>query len=72
MNNNSKLVRNPSLKDQVLRVLTERINQGIYAPESKLPPESMLSDEFGVSRATIRYAISSLEERNLILRRAGG
>jgi GntR family transcriptional regulator len=71
MNNNNKLVRNPSLKDQVLRVLTERINQGIYAPESQLPPENVLSDEFGVSRATIRFAISSLEERNLIQRRQG-
>lgn len=66
-----ELIRKPSLADQVLRILIDRINQGIYLSGSQLPPENLLSKEFGVSRATIRHACSMLEERNLIQRRQG-
>jgi len=66
-----KLIRQPSLADQVLRILIDRIKEGIYPPNSQLPPENELIEEFNVSRATLRSAYAKLEERKLIQRRQG-
>jgi len=66
-----ELIKQPSLADQILRILIERINRGVYPPESQLPPEISLAEEFRVSRATIRHAYSMLEEQNLVQRRRG-
>lgn len=66
-----KLVRQPSLADQVLELITDRIKEGIYAPGSQLPPENELIEEFYISRATLRNAYAKLEERGLIRRRQG-
>jgi len=66
-----KLIRQPSLADQVQRILIDRIKVGVYPPSSQLPPENELIEEFNVSRATLRSAFSKLEERNLIQRRQG-
>ncbi len=64
-------VRFSSLNTQVVQILSERINEGIYPPDSQLPPENSLAEEFSVSRTTIRYAFSILAERGLIQRRQG-
>lgn len=64
-------VRFSSLSSQVVRLLTERIYNGVYAPGSQLPPENQLADELNVSRATIRNAFGRLVERGLITRRQG-
>jgi GntR family transcriptional regulator len=66
-----KLIRQPSLGDQVLRILIDRIKEGVYPPGGQLPPENQLIEEFNVSRATLRSAFSKLEERSLIQRRQG-
>jgi GntR family transcriptional regulator len=66
-----KIIRQPPLTDQVLRLLIDRIKEGIYPPGSQLPPENELIEEFAVSRATLRSAYAKLEERNLIHRRQG-
>ncbi len=65
------LVRQPSMAEQVLRILIQRINQGDYPPGSQFPTENELAEEMGVSRATIRHACSLLEERGLLQRRQG-
>jgi GntR family transcriptional regulator len=59
------------LYDQVLDILTERIRSGAYPAGAKLPAENTLALEFGVSRATIRSAISALMSRGLVSRRRG-
>lgn len=59
------------LFQQVLDVLVERIQSGVYPPESQLPPEHQLAAEFAVSRATIRSAIDSLVSRDMIVRKRG-
>ena len=66
-----KIVRQPSLADQVLGILIDRIREGVYPPGTQLPPESELIEEFSVSRATLRSAYAKLDERNLIQPRQG-
>ena len=66
-----KLIRQPSLADQVLGILIERIREGVYLPNSQLPPENELIEEFNISRATLRSAYAKLEENKLIQRRQG-
>ena len=65
------LTRQPSLADQVLHILLDRIKEGVYSPGQQLPPENELIDEFRISRATLRSAYAKMEERNLIQRRQG-
>ncbi len=61
----------PSLAEQVLYRLMDGIRRGTYPPGSKLPPENCLAEELGVSRATVRQALSRLAERDLITRKPG-
>jgi len=69
--NDITLTRQPSLTDQVLHILLDRIKDGVYPPGQQLPPENELIDEFRISRATLRSAYAKMEERNLIQRRQG-
>jgi len=69
--NEITLTRQPSLTNQVLRILLDRIKDGVYPPGEQLPPENELIDEFRISRATLRSAYAKMEERNLIQRRQG-
>lgn len=47
-------------------VLRRRIGAGEFAPGSLLPSEAALTKEFGVSRNTLRRALSDLEQDGLI------
>ncbi|MFZ4451675.1 UTRA domain-containing protein [Salibacterium aidingense] len=51
--------------------LKEEISRGIYEPGKKLPPESALCKEYGVSRITARRAISDLVEEDVLHRQQG-
>jgi GntR family transcriptional regulator len=51
--------------------LVSRIASGSIAPGSKLPPEPELAEEMGVSRATLREALRSLEEDGFVTRTRG-
>ncbi len=60
------------LAQQVKRQLLERIALGTVADEDgRLPSETQLSEEFGVSRATMREALSMLAREGVIIRRQG-
>ena len=62
----------PSLVQQVHSMLLEHIASGAYEPlGGRLPSEVELSDEFGVSRPTIREAITRLVEDGILTRRHG-
>jgi DNA-binding GntR family transcriptional regulator len=50
----------------IVRVITERIEAGEYAPGRRLPPEKDLAVELGVSYMTIRRAMQILRERDLV------
>lgn len=65
------LPRNVPLAHQIVEILTSRIRDGYYEPETQMPSENELAEEFGVSRTTVRNAFSMLSARGLIVRRQG-
>ncbi len=56
---------------QIEKVIRNRIRSGEYSPDVSLPGEGDLSREFGVSRSTVRQALSSLQREQLIIRQPG-
>jgi GntR family transcriptional regulator len=52
-------------------VLRQAIRQGKFEAGSQLPPELELIEMLGVSRATLREALRTLEEQGFIVRRRG-
>jgi GntR family transcriptional regulator len=57
--------------EQVVKLLRNRIKNREFAFDGRLPSESELADELGVSRATIRSALVTLATEGLILRKHG-
>ena len=68
-NQNAK--RRTTLSDSVYHSLFSRISNGEYQVNQKLPPEAVLSQEFGVSRPVLRAALERLREDGLIHSRQG-
>ncbi|MBL8644698.1 MAG: GntR family transcriptional regulator [Rhodospirillaceae bacterium] len=66
----NETIRSPRYH-QVYSILRGWIFDGTYQPGAKLPPESDLCEEFGVSRITSRKAIDLLVQENLIVRVQG-
>ena len=66
-----KINRPTPIVEQVNSILRQRIQKGVYGPNDRIPSESELSAEFGVSRATVRSALSALAAEKLIIRRQG-
>jgi GntR family transcriptional regulator len=59
------------LSFRVREELVTRIASGRIRPGSRLPPEPELAEEMGVSRATLREALRSLEEDGFVTRTSG-
>lgn len=59
------------LYHRVYVVLRQQIAEGRWEPDAAMPGEHDLSDQFKVSRITIRRALDRLERENLITRRRG-
>ena len=55
------------VKDEILRL----VDEGIYPPGSRLPAETDLTSQLGVSRVVLREALRILEEENVLIRRQG-
>ncbi len=66
-----QIMRSKPVSEQVSLVLRDRIGNADYLPGQRLPSESLLSEEFGVSRATIRTVLAKLATEGLILRKQG-
>jgi len=49
-------VRQPSLVQLVVKILSEQIHKGSHPPGSRLPPENEFAERLKVSRATVRSA----------------
>ncbi len=56
---------------QLAEDLARRIRSGEYGPRRRLPGEFELVDRYGLSRVTVRQAMSVLERRGLVIRRRG-
>lgn len=52
--------------DAVVRSIAQRVLGGVYLPETSIPREDELAEEFKVSRTTIREAIKVLSAKGLI------
>jgi GntR family transcriptional regulator len=64
------LKRNPSLTEQAKSYIKQRILKDDFE-NGQLPSETDLADELGVSRTTIRDALSRLELEGVIYRKQG-
>lgn len=64
-------IKSDSRTDQVITVLTELITSGQLSSGDFLPSEADLGRQLGVSRATVRMALRTLETRGMVLARQG-
>lgn len=51
---------------QIAEILRRRIGSGEYPPDTRIPTESELVEEFEVARTTARRAVAVLREDGLI------
>jgi len=65
------IIQSKAIVEQVDEILLERIREGVYPAGSRIPSESELSDELGVSRATVRTVLAKLAINGLIIRKQG-
>lgn len=64
------ITRNPSLTDQVKAHIKQRIADEAF-DDGRIPPETELASDLGVSRTTVRDALTRLEHEGAIYRRQG-
>ena len=65
------LSRSASLGDQLSARIKSQIEAGEFAEGARLPAESDLAEQFGVSRPIIREALSRLRSEGVIVSRRG-
>lgn len=56
---------------QLAAILRRQIAEGLYSPGAKIPSESSISKEYGVSPMTVRQALGVLTEQGLLGRIQG-
>ena len=66
-----KLSSPPTLTDTVAKRLLAEIQEGRAQPGDKLPTETALAEQFGVSRTVIREAVSRLRQDGIVEARQG-
>lgn len=71
LNDLTNLRERPPLYVQAIDALTRMIETGQLKAGAQLPPENELSSKLGISRSTLREALSHLETHGLIARRQG-
>lgn len=59
------------LVDQIVEILVDAIVGGRYVPGGTLPAERLLAEQLGVNRASLRQALSRLEQVGLVESRQG-
>lgn len=60
-----------TLSDRIYYTLYNRINNGDYAADPRLPSEYELAESFGVSRPVLRAALEKLRQEGIIVSRQG-
>lgn len=64
-------VQQEKLSQSVVRQIEELVLRGILRPGERLPSERELSERLGVSRPSLREALSDLQDRGLLTSKAG-
>ena len=64
-------MKNSTVFENVAHAIAEKILDGSYSQEQKLPSEYDLAKEFNVSRLTVRKAIDLLISQNLVVKQRG-
>lgn len=64
-------VQPEKLSQTVVRQIELLILRGLLRPGERLPPERDLAEKLGVSRPSLREAIAELQERGLLVTKAG-
>lgn len=59
------------IADAVVRQIEQLILRGILRPGERLPAERELSERLGVSRPSLREALADMQDRGLLVSRAG-
>lgn len=57
--------------EEIAGIIRDRISEGVYPVDTKLPVQSDLAKEFGVSRMTIKKAIEILTIEGLVFSKQG-
>ncbi|MEM8554697.1 MAG: FCD domain-containing protein [Pseudomonadota bacterium] len=66
-----KRIEPEKLSQAVVRQIEDLILRGILRPGERLPAERELSDKLGVSRPSLREAVSYLQDQGLLTSKAG-
>jgi GntR family transcriptional regulator, transcriptional repressor for pyruvate dehydrogenase complex len=64
-------VHPPTTFEDTVERLGTAIRLGVLAPGTRLPPERDLADELGISRSTLRQALTTLVQSSLLVSRRG-
>lgn len=56
---------------QLKQIVRTEIERGMYRPGDRLPSETEMIQKYGVSRITVRQALSELESEGVVVRRHG-
>ncbi|SHJ65578.1 GntR family transcriptional regulator [Dethiosulfatibacter aminovorans DSM 17477] len=59
------------LYEQISEKIKEEIQKGTFGSQKRLPTEGQLAEQYGVSRITIRSAITELVKQGLVNRKQG-
>jgi DNA-binding FadR family transcriptional regulator len=59
-------VSRPSMFEETVARLGTAIRLGLLAPGTQLPPERELADQLGISRSTLRHALTTLVQSGLL------
>jgi GntR family transcriptional regulator len=69
--NATPIPRQVTLHSRIREELRARIFSGAWQPHDRVPSESELMTQYGVSRVTVRQALGDLEKERLIFKIAG-
>jgi GntR family transcriptional regulator len=56
---------------QIKEYIRQNILSGVYPPDSRIPSERQLAEQFGVSRLTVKNALDELAQEGLLHTRVG-
>ncbi|MFH1926589.1 MAG: GntR family transcriptional regulator [Chloroflexota bacterium] len=56
---------------QLHKIILGRIERGLWPPQTQIPSERELAEQFGVSRMTVRQALSALARDGILSREIG-